>query len=102
MKTSIDVVWWLTYQKCVFKGHVESLDWSNQENFLKLIKLLALYNDWINSIVLKKCSIECKIYISTSQKEILRVLAMNIEIVIREEVENSKFYIIVNESIDVF
>jgi len=45
LKTSIDTIRWLTFQACAFRDHDETLKSTNRGNFLKMIKLLASYND---------------------------------------------------------
>ncbi|XP_040988959.1 uncharacterized protein LOC121236577 [Juglans microcarpa x Juglans regia] len=42
---SIDVVRWLAFQGCAFRGHDETPDSKNRGNFLEMLKLLASYND---------------------------------------------------------
>ena len=53
LKTSIDIVRWLTLQACAFRGHDESSKSRNQGNFLELLKLLASYNDEVAKVVLE-------------------------------------------------
>ena len=53
LKTSIDIVRWLTLQACAFRGHNESSKSRNQGNFLELLKLLASYNDEVAKVVLE-------------------------------------------------
>jgi hypothetical protein len=45
IKTSIDIVRWLTLQACAFKGHDERIESKNRGNFLEMIELLASYNE---------------------------------------------------------
>ena len=53
VKTSIDVIRWLTFQACAFRGHDESSSSRNHGNFLEMIKLLAKYCDEVAKVVLE-------------------------------------------------
>ncbi|KAG2667007.1 hypothetical protein I3760_15G092100 [Carya illinoinensis] len=53
VKTSIDVVRWLAFQRCAFRGHDETLDSKNRDNFLEMLKLLASYNNKVGKLVLE-------------------------------------------------
>ena len=52
LKVSIEVVRWLTFQACAFRGHEESWNSSNRDNFLELLKFLSSYNDEVCEVVL--------------------------------------------------
>ena len=100
VKTSIDVVRWLTFQAHAFRGHDETPNSKNWGNFLQLIELLAFYNDNVKKIMLESAPKSTK-YISHSvQKEILHVLANEMWKKIREDIENSKFCIIIDKARD--
>ena len=53
MKTSIDIVQWLTFQGCPFRGHDETPESKNWGNFLEMIRILASYNDKVEQVVLE-------------------------------------------------
>ncbi|GJR80126.1 zinc finger MYM-type protein 1-like protein [Tanacetum coccineum] len=44
LKASIDIVRWLTFQICSFRGRDETLNSKNRGNFIELLKLLTSYN----------------------------------------------------------
>ena len=44
LKVSVNVIRWLTFQGCAFRGHDGSVDSSNHGNFIEMIKLLATCN----------------------------------------------------------
>ncbi|TYI43289.1 hypothetical protein ES332_A01G158100v1 [Gossypium tomentosum] len=50
LKTSLDVVRWLSFQGCAFGGHDESSGSKNRENFLELLSLLASYDEKVEDI----------------------------------------------------
>ncbi|XP_071708265.1 uncharacterized protein [Rutidosis leptorrhynchoides] len=51
LKASFDVVRWLSFQACAFRGHDESANSKNRGNFLEMLKLLASYNDEVAKVV---------------------------------------------------
>ena len=100
LKTSINDVRWLTFQACSLRGHNERSDSTNRGNFLELIKLLASYNKHVSSIVLDNAPQNASYTSNSIQNEILQILANKIRSVIREEIGESKFCIIVDEARD--
>jgi len=100
LKTTIDSIRWLTFQACPFRGHDESPDSINQGNFLEMVKLLASYNKEVNDVVLQNAPKNAKYTSPDVQKEILNIYARKVQISIREEIGNSKFCIMVDESRD--
>ncbi|PNX84135.1 repressor of the inhibitor of the protein kinase-like protein [Trifolium pratense] len=100
LKTSIDVVRWLTFQGCPFRGHDESLTSRNQGNFLQMIKILANYNKDVKEVVLENAPKNAKYTPPDIQKDILRVIARKVQKEIREEIGNSKFCLLVDEARD--
>jgi len=51
IKASIDIVCWLTFQACAFRGHYERPKSKNQGNFLEMMELLASYNEQVGALV---------------------------------------------------
>ena len=96
----VDIVRWLTFQACPFRGHDESPDSINQGNFLEMVKLLASYNKEVNDVVLQNAPKNAKYTSPDVQKEILNIYARKVQISIREEISNRKFCIMVDESRD--
>ena len=99
LKGTIDVVRWLTYQACALRGHDESSNSKNRGNFLELLKLLAFYNDDLGNVILN-ASYNSKYTSSDIQQEVLSILANKVRRYIREEVGDSWFCIMVDESRD--
>ncbi|TYH00258.1 hypothetical protein ES288_A10G260000v1 [Gossypium darwinii] len=99
LKTSIDVVRWLSFQGCAFRGHDESSGSKNRGNFLELLSLLASYDEKVED-VLKSAPQNASYTSSTIQKEILQIYANRVRNVIREEIGDRKFSIIVDEARD--
>ncbi|CAK8544459.1 unnamed protein product [Lathyrus sativus] len=100
LKTSIDIVCWLTFQACVFRGHDESKKLLNQDNFFELIKLLVGYNDEVAKVVLENSPSNSKYTSHLIQKEILHILSSRVKKYISEEIGDFKFCIIVDEARD--
>ncbi|XP_056699421.1 uncharacterized protein [Spinacia oleracea] len=101
IKTSIEIVRWLTFQNCAFRGHDESSKSKNQGNFLEMLKLLAYYNKDVHDVVMGNAPQNAKYTSPAIQKEILQVFADKVQKTIREEIGDSKFCIIVDESRDI-
>ncbi|XP_052619796.1 uncharacterized protein LOC111889415 [Lactuca sativa] len=100
LKVSIVAIKWLTFQGCALRGHDERPNSRNQGNFLELIKFLASYNKTVADVVLENAPQNAKYTSPDIQKEILSVLATNVQKTIRDEIGMSKFCLIVNESQD--
>lgn len=52
LSSSIDVIRWLTFQRCTFRDSNEGLNSKNRGNFLEMLKLLATYNEEVKNVVL--------------------------------------------------
>ena len=100
MKTSIDIVQWLAFQRCPFRGHDETPESKNRGNFLEMIIILASYNDKDEQVVLENSPKSTKYTSPTIQKEILHVIASKVWSKICEDIGDSKFCSIVDESRD--
>ncbi|KAK4558185.1 hypothetical protein RGQ29_007800 [Quercus rubra] len=100
LKTSVECARWLAFQACAFRGHDESLDSKNRGNFIELIKFTSTFNDKVASVVLENAPGNAKYTSPTIQKEILHILASNVQNAIREEIVDAKFCILVDESQD--
>jgi hypothetical protein len=98
VKTSINVVRWLAFQGCTFRGHDETLHSKISGNFLEMIKILASYNDKVANVVLTNAPKSAKYTSHTIQNEILQVIARKVRDKICEDIEDSKFCIIVGEA----
>ncbi|KAK8277970.1 hypothetical protein V6Z12_D09G008400 [Gossypium hirsutum] len=102
VKTSIDVVRWLTLQGCAFRGHDETYNSRNQGNFHEFITLLASYNDKVSKVVLDNTPRNVKYTSHMIQKEILHVLVNKVRHKICEDIGDSKFCIIIDKACDEF
>jgi Domain of unknown function (DUF4371) len=100
LTVSIDSIKWLIFQACAFRGHDESSSSKNQDIFLEMFKLLASYNREVKKVVLDNAPRNAKYTSPTVQKEILRIFSRKVQTTIRDEIGNSKFCIIVDESRD--
>ncbi|TYH76979.1 hypothetical protein ES332_D04G122600v1 [Gossypium tomentosum] len=101
LRTSIDVVRWLSFQGCAFRGHDESSGSKNRETFLELLSLLASYDEKVEDI-LESALQNASYTSSTIQKEMLQIYASRVRNVISEEISDRKFRIIVDEARDDF
>jgi hypothetical protein len=100
LKASIESIRYLAYQGYAFRGHDEGHDSKNSGNFLELIKVVSYFNEDIVKVVLKNAPQNAKYTSHHVQKDILHVLTKRVRDVIREEISDSKFCIIVDEAQD--
>ncbi|XP_065617077.1 uncharacterized protein LOC112015301 [Quercus suber] len=100
IQVSIDVVHWLAFQACAFKGHDESVDSLNRGNCIELIQLLASYNDKIARVVLQNALSNASYTSSQIQKKILSVISSKVKKAIGEEIGVAIFFILVDEARD--
>ncbi|XP_071719297.1 uncharacterized protein [Rutidosis leptorrhynchoides] len=100
LKASIDVVRWLTFQACAFRGNDETTKSKNRGNFIEMLKLLASYNDELAKVVLDNAPYNSKFTSGLIQKEILGIIANNVRKHIRSEVGDSYFCVMVDEARD--
>ncbi|XP_071714788.1 uncharacterized protein [Rutidosis leptorrhynchoides] len=100
LKASVDVVHWLTFQACAFRGRDETSNSKNRGNFIELLKLLASYNDEVSNVVLENAPYNSKFTSGDIQKEILSIVANKVRKHIRNEVGNSYFCVMVDEARD--
>ncbi|KAK4539256.1 hypothetical protein RGQ29_031933 [Quercus rubra] len=100
LKTSVECARWLAFQACAFRGHDESFDSKNRGNFIELIKFASTFNDKVANVVLENALGNAKYTSPTIQKKILHILVSNMRNVIREEIGDAKFCILVDETRD--
>ena len=79
---------------------MKPLNQKNRGNFLRMIRILASYNDKVAQVVLENAPKSTKYTSPTIQKEILHVIASKVQSKICEDIGDSKFCIIVDESRD--
>jgi Domain of unknown function (DUF4371) len=101
LKATIASVKWLSFQACAFRGHNETPQSRNRGNFLQMIKLLAEFNPEVAQVVLENAPYSSKYTSPDIQKEILSIYATKVRKHIRDEIGDSKFSIIVDETRDV-
>ncbi|KDO46574.1 hypothetical protein CISIN_1g046422mg, partial [Citrus sinensis] len=80
----------LTKHACAFRGHDESVNSLNRENFMELIKLLATMNEEINEVVLENASKNAQYIAPKIQNELLNILANKVQHKIRALDESHK------------
>ena len=100
LKTSIDCIRYLTFQGCTFRGHDEGPDSKNRGNFSEIIKLISNYREYVANVVLEKAPGNANYTSPQIQKEILGLLSFRVQRAIREEIDDAKYYIIIDEAHD--
>ncbi|KAM3372293.1 hypothetical protein ACQJBY_019277 [Aegilops geniculata] len=101
LKVSIAVVKWLARQACAFRGHDERPRSKNKGNSLEMVELLTEFNPEVAKVVMGNAPYNSKYTSPDIQKEILSIFACKISKHIREEIGDSKFSILVDETCDV-
>lgn len=101
VKVSIAAVKWLTTQSCAFRGHDETPESKNRGNFIELLKLLAEFNPEIAEVIFENAPYSSKYTSHDIQQEILGIYALKVRKHIREQIRDSKFSILVDETCDV-
>jgi hypothetical protein len=96
LKTSIDTAKWLALQACSFRGNKEGPSSNNQGNFLEMVKILSSYNENVAG----SAPGNAKYTSPDIQKEILNVIACNVQASIRKEIGDAKFCLLVDEARD--
>ncbi|XP_062014439.1 uncharacterized protein LOC133730964 [Rosa rugosa] len=98
--TTIESVRLLASQRCSFRGHDESVNSSNGGNFNAVVDSFRRMNIDIRR-VLQNAPGNAKYISPIIQKQILNILGNKVRTKIREEVGDAKFYILVDEAVDV-
>jgi hypothetical protein len=101
LNASVDCICFLQ-QGLAFCGHDESKGLSNQGNFCELLRFLAKHNEEIDKIVLKNAPKNHQMTAPNIQKEIAHAAASETINAILEDLGDSSFAILVNESRNIF
>ncbi|XP_042432863.1 zinc finger MYM-type protein 1-like [Zingiber officinale] len=102
LRTSIVTIRWLALQGCAFRGNDESLSSSNRGNFLELVKAFAKLSTEIDEVALENAPKNAQYIALEIQKEILHIMANRVRKMVREEVSDKYFCILVDEAQDIF
>ena len=101
LNASIDCARFLLRQGIAFRGDDETENSSNQGNFLELLKFLAKHNDEIDSVALKNAPKNHKLTAPSIQKEIVKAIADETIMIIKKDMGDSYFSLLVDESRDI-
>ncbi|KAK9714523.1 hypothetical protein RND81_06G100900 [Saponaria officinalis] len=101
LKVSIVTVRWLTFQHCAFRGHDENVGSLNRGNFLEFIQAIASFSKDVEKVVLENAPGNASYTSHQIQQEILSIYSGRIRDVIRNEIGDQKYCIIVDETKDV-
>ncbi|XP_022851366.1 zinc finger MYM-type protein 1-like [Olea europaea var. sylvestris] len=101
LNASIDCVRFLLQQRMTFRGYDESEDSNNQGNFLELLHWLCDHNPEIKAVTLTNAPENLKLTSPRVQKNIVSAIASECLHVIIENVHDSFFLILVDESRDI-
>ncbi|XP_038679473.1 zinc finger MYM-type protein 1-like [Tripterygium wilfordii] len=100
LKTAIQSIRWLAFQGCAFRGHDQSPHSLNRGNFIEMVKMMATLNEDIAKVVLENAPQNATYTSPKIQKEILHLLANKVRMVIREEIGDASYCILVDEAQD--
>ncbi|XP_022873564.1 zinc finger MYM-type protein 1-like [Olea europaea var. sylvestris] len=101
LNASIDCVRFLLLQGMAFRGHDESEDSYNQENFLELLHWLCDHNPEIKAVALTNAPENLKLTSPRVQKDIVNAIVSECLHVIIENIRDSFFSILVDQSRDI-
>ncbi|KAL5562173.1 hypothetical protein UlMin_031920 [Ulmus minor] len=101
LKASVDCVQFLLQQGLAFCGHDESDNSLNQGYFLELLQFASSLNDDIRNVTLKNAPENIKLTSPDIQKDIVNVVAVEIVNIIIQDIGDSLFSILVDESRDI-
>ncbi|XP_074339774.1 uncharacterized protein LOC141677662 [Apium graveolens] len=99
LEVSVKVATWLAFQGCAFRGHDETKDSLNSGNFNELLKFIGSYNDKVAN-VLANAPKNATYTSPRVQKEILHVFSTKVMKVIRDEIGDAKFCLLIDEARD--
>ena len=99
LKASIFIVQYLAFQAIAFRGRDESFSSSNRGNFLESLGIVIFWNEKVVEII-EKAPKNATYTIPRIQKEILHVFLAKVKKVIREEIGDAKFCIMVDKARD--
>ncbi|KAL8095266.1 hypothetical protein AgCh_036647 [Apium graveolens] len=100
LRATIEVVRYLSLQACALRGHDESSTSRNRGNLIEIINFFGRLSVDISNFILENAPKNAMYTSPKVQKDILHILASKVRNKIREEVGDSKFCILVDESID--
>ncbi|KAL5547866.1 hypothetical protein UlMin_003097 [Ulmus minor] len=98
---SVDCIRFLIRQGLAFRGHDESVDSSNQGNFLELLNFLADHNEEVRVVALKNAPENLRLTSPKIQNDIVNAYAVETINVIIRDMGDAAFSILVDESRDV-
>ncbi|XP_031287121.1 zinc finger MYM-type protein 1-like [Pistacia vera] len=88
-------------QGLAFRGHDESYNSSNQENFLELLQFLANHNEDYNAVAFKNAPNNLKLTSPEIQKDIVSATSNETVSAIIRDLGDSLFAIMIDESCDI-
>ena len=101
LKASVDYVRFLLQEGLAFRGHDESDNSLNQGNFLELLQFASSLNDDIRDVTLNNAPENMKLTSPDIQKDIVNAVAVETVNIIIQDIGDSLFSILVDESRDI-
>jgi hypothetical protein len=98
---SVNCIHFLQHQGLAFRGHDESKDSSNQENFRELLWFLTKYNEKIDMVILENAPENHRMTAPDIKKEIANAATSETLDAILKDLGDSSFAILVDEFCDI-
>ena len=101
MTALLDVAGFLIAQAHAFRGHDESSSSLNRGNFLEMIEWHKKRNDEVRVAFEELCPLNAKMLSSDIQKDLCSTFAREVKKVIKKEIGNKLFSVLIDESRDI-
>ncbi|XP_052203981.1 uncharacterized protein LOC127809259 [Diospyros lotus] len=98
LRASVIAVRLLALQGCAFRSHDESSSSLNCGNFIQMLKVFAQLSMEVDKVVLDNAPKNAQYIAPNIQKDILHIMANRVRQMIREDVGDERFCILVNEA----
>ncbi|KAK1376359.1 hypothetical protein POM88_032552 [Heracleum sosnowskyi] len=100
LRAIIEAVRYLSLQACALRGYDKSSNSHNRGNLIEMVKTFGRLSPDISNVILENAPKNATYTSPKVQKDILHIFSSKVRNKIRNEVENSKFCILVDEAID--
>ncbi|KAK1387888.1 TTF-type domain-containing protein [Heracleum sosnowskyi] len=100
LRATIEGVRYLSLQACALRGHDESSTSRNRGNLIEIVKTFGRVSPDISNVILENAPKNATYTSPKVQKDILHIFASKVRNIIRNEIRDSKFCILVDEALD--
>ncbi|XP_052185172.1 uncharacterized protein LOC127796813 [Diospyros lotus] len=100
LRASVIAVRLLALQGCAFRGHDKSSSSLNRGNFIQMLKTFGQLSMEVDKVILDNASKNAQYIAPNIHKDILHIMANRVRQMIREDVGDERFCILVDEAKD--